>query len=133
MRASSINRYLISLSLSLSLFYLSFNYLIINSNFFRTDNYDSDYGDSDYYSSTTLVPASAVSSSSGASSSAPNYLRSTYLYSKPTNIDDYTSSSTRPSTASTWRSSKYKNLEIEDDDILVTPRYGKYSTSSCKL
>ena|SRR5579883_3411682 len=81
--------------------------------------------DSDYYTSNSSSNAAA---GTGASS-APNYLRSTYLYSKPTNIDDYTSSTSRPSTASSWRS-KYKTLEIDDDDITVAPRYNKYST--CK-
>lgn len=82
----------------------------------NTDNYDSDY----------------ESSEPVTTSHTPSYLRSSYLYSKPTNIDDYSLSPLKSSSVTSWRN-RFKNLDTDDDDILLQPRYSKYTPSSCKF
>lgn len=97
------------------------------------DTFDSDY-DSEHYSSSQTTTTS--------SSSTPSYMRASYLYSKPTSLDDYASSSSAPvraSSAVSWRS-RFKTIDLDDDDVSVssTSRYNKYSNiynnmgSSCK-
>ncbi|CAF0735017.1 unnamed protein product [Brachionus calyciflorus] len=84
----------------------------------NTDNYDSDYESAEHTSTTST-------------SHAAPYLRTSYLYSKPTNIDDFSLSSHKASSGTPWRN-KYKSIDIDDDDILIQPRYNKYSTNSLR-
>lgn len=96
------------------------------------ENYDSDYGESDSYSNTSSFSRPHYTkSSSTAALVSPSHHNSHQFHN-----DDYqenplgSSSKSMTRSSSSWKS-KFKTLDIDDDDIVITPRsnYSKYSSN----
>jgi myosin heavy chain 1/2/3/4/8/13/7B/15 len=83
------------------------------------ENYDSDYGESDSYSSFSKPYSYSKSSSTVALAASSHH-----------HNDDYQETISGPKSTRSWKS-KYKTLDIDDDDIVIQPRtnYSKYSSN----
>lgn len=91
------------------------------------ENYDSDYGDSDQFTPSNIVAARSSHHHHAASNHKLSNGDDQELFVKPYSIKSQTGNS--------WRA-RYKNLDIDDDDIIIQHRPSKYSYTnapSCKL
>jgi hypothetical protein len=90
-------------------------------------------GDADNYVSSGIEEYSnAVHASNHVA--APSHLKSSYLYSKPTQIDEYGSTYSRGS-SSVWKPPRFTTVDLDDEDLPVkssSNRYSGYYGTSCK-